>query len=143
MRSLGSREWVVPRVNRGQVLDRRGDTERARKVFGDVLVEAERTGRKGLEAMVHAFVMRTAAREADWPVVAWHGHRAADLLRETGVADADVAAALEEAGEIASAQRQPEHAMLAWSAAREQWRAMRNDERVGAMDALIRDNGGV
>ncbi len=93
--SLGSGEQLVPRLNLGLVLLGRGSYPEANAVLGKVLSQARRNGRRGLEGIIHVFLLPPAANAGDWD--AWRDHMASQqqLLAGSGLVDGDMGWAAE------------------------------------------------
>ena len=130
MRTTGSREWVVPKFNRGLVVMARHDAVEARGIFEALLAVVQADGRRSLQAMAHVFLLEALAILGEWSAWDLHEVQADTLLKATGLVDADVARALGHAGDLASEDRQPHRAVRAWTRARDLWLAM--DQQVAA-----------
>lgn len=137
LRSLGSPEHYVPMLNVGLLLIEQQRFPEARRRLNLVLTAMARSGRRGLEGAVHAFLLPCVARARDWE--AWDGHleQGRALLQATGIVDADIAGVAEVAARIATSMRERERAADAWALAREQWLRMGRSDRAAAIDAVL------
>ena len=137
MRSTGSREWVIPKLNRALVLLGLDEPDKALVILDDVLLEVEATGRQPLQVAAHAFLLQTLTLLGEW--AAWDEHyaRLSRLLEASGFADPDVARALTRAGDDASERRQPRRAVLVWRLAHRLWIAMEQPEAAAVLDERL------
>jgi serine/threonine protein kinase/tetratricopeptide (TPR) repeat protein len=118
LRNVGPERSVVPRMNLCLVLLMRGRFTEARPMLQVDRARLEARGRKGLASGCAAMLLACAAAEGD-PVTFDRDWIAVTSFRaKTGFVDADVAWAVELAGDQWSARGDAERARRAWTEAR-------------------------
>ncbi len=133
LRALGSPEAFVPQLNLALVLMQRGLVVEARDTLLAVLATLERSGRKAYQGVVHALLLPSMALLLDWDGWDRHAGRARELLTASGIADVDVAEALEDAARHAEAADRRLLAGDALSMAAAQWRALGKPDRAATL----------
>lgn len=130
----------MPRINLALLLlseDRMAD---AARVLDPAIARLREAGRHGLLGCALAAALPCRAAERRWDVFLRTLQEARGLLRDTGIAEADVAEVVEHGGRLALMADQPGTAAEAWALAVEQWRgAGRREEatRLAAERASI------
>ena len=98
----------------------------------------ERQGRQTYMGAVHVLLLPACAERGDWE--AWDRHFGAGLglITEAGMIDKDIAWPAQLAGDLAAERAQPQRAWQAYVLARQQWKAIGNDERAAEAQASMR-----
>ena len=125
------------RVNLGLVHLQRSEFPEALHSFTDALAMLEKN-RFVLEAsMVRAMVLPCLAAAADWP--GWDQcYEAMTARQDHPPVDADVAAALQLAGEQAIAHNQPRRAHRVLTLAHEQWFKLERTDEAAAVQSVLK-----
>jgi len=130
--AAGSGEAIVPRLNLGLVLLRRGEFSECQTVLKAGQHELESTS-SALVVYVYAALLPCYAHASDWE--AWDKYltRLTDLLTTVRLTDADLAWPMQLAGEVATQRAQPERARRAFQIALDQWRALGKTDEATAL----------
>lgn len=139
LRRLGSPERLIPMFNLGLVLLAQGRHFEARSSLEPCREAMARAGRRGLEGALNAALLCCDAAASDWTTWDAHAARAELLLGASGFVDADIAWALQHAGELAAAQEQSLRADRAWRMACAQWTAVGQGDRAESLEERIAD----
>jgi serine/threonine protein kinase/tetratricopeptide (TPR) repeat protein len=117
----GASRAVVPVLNLGLVLLKKGDTDKAADQFELGLETASSGGRDALAACAHVGLMAVAGIQRDWEAWDVHASGAAASIESTGIADRDLAWPAELAGDRAAVEGKRDRAEFAWKLAVDQW----------------------
>ena len=133
-RLLGVRD-VVALLNLAELALHLGHYDTAQAHLEPLLAELEERGQEGWLPFARAMLLPVLARAGEW--VRWDAlSKTLDAqLSRTGLFDADIARALELAGEEAAATRHSARARTAWEGAAAQWAGLGREEEARRLEA--------
>ncbi len=129
---IGAEEASYISLNRAMVLVERGEYDAARHVLDRAGQRLAASRRDPLTAFAHALALVPCAGLNLWDDFAYHQAATEQLLERTTFADADLARALESAGDMARIKGREDECRSVWAAAERQW------ERLGDEAGLAR-----
>jgi len=137
--ATGSAKRFVYRLNVAHTRLARGDLASARHVAEEAIGRLEEVNdRLGVCAGALVLAACAIARD-DVPSFEHELARAIDIDRELAFADDDLAIAAEAAGALAHEKGRPGGAFLAYTFARDKWKALGEQSRVDAVQAILDD----
>jgi len=126
---------VVPLANQGLLMLERGQFDKAYALFEEVRDSMKGTNWAGLMPFINAGLLEIAGAQAKWNE--WDSHEEAlrASLERTPMAERDLAAPVERAGDFAQVEGENERARRAWQLAQEIWATLGENDR---SDRLLR-----
>ena len=137
MMELGSAETTLVRMNLGLVLVARREHLEARRIFEAARRALSDGGRETYVVYACAGLVPCFAGLADWPRFDATLTEAEHLLAASGLVDDDVAACLEQAGELARGRGESRRARRAYEAALAQWAGLGREDRAQSVRAAL------
>ena len=124
----------LARINLGLVLVARGNNHEAGRIIDGAVERLRDSGRRAVLGCAEAATLPARAAEARWEGFERSLERGAELLRETGLVDRDVAWVIERGGDLAAEGGRLDLAGRAWRVAAEQWRGVGMEEKAGLLE---------
>ena len=128
---------TIPKLNLALCLIQRRHWPDAAQALDEVYRTWSRRGQHGYLGCAHAAMTPCAAGMANWTGFDDHLQEARKRLQETGMVDPDIAWPMQLAGDLAARAGQHVRAAKAWQIARDQWKALDNQDRVAQIEAAL------
>jgi len=133
--TIGSIDAVVPKLNLAVLLLQQVKGAEARRLLEQLRAAPNLAEQRSTQALIRLGLAGCAAQQQRWAAVEEHFHVAQELLDETGLVDAEIAHLAELIARCSEDAGVDDCAKAARHLAREQWRALGNEERAREFDS--------